>query len=91
MLGLPGGAPNISPSTSSNAQSSANGNRVATGDVPYDLTTGTGSRGFQNNVAFPGSKVIGENSAGNALSNANLLWIVGGGLAIGVIIWLRNR
>ena len=64
-LGMPSGIPDVSVSSSARADATFSG-KVRTGDVPFDLTTGGGMRGgFVNNVAFPGSTVIGSDSGGS--------------------------
>jgi hypothetical protein len=87
-FGIPSGTPSISTSATSDARTSANGNKQATGDVPYDLTYGAGSRGFVNNVAFPGSQVLGsQDSSVNTLKPKTWIWVLIGGFA--VILFIR--
>jgi hypothetical protein len=91
-MGMPGGAPSVS-DTSSVAQTA----KINT-TVPFDLATGAGNRGFENNVAFPGSTVIGSTNSGGAtaasgapVASKAILWILGGTAAVLLVFLLIKR
>ena len=82
-LGALGGGPT---STSSSAE--------ASGDVSPNLVGkgGAGSRGFTNNVAFPGASLNADqaiNPPALALKDWSTWLIVGGLVLVGFVVWRR--
>ena len=91
-MGMPSGMPSVADSSSVKADQ-----RVST-TVPFDLATGAGNRGFENNIAFPGSSVIGSTNTGGASAQSGqptaskaILWIVAGVAGVLLVALLIKR